>query len=248
MVRGVAQGLKTFDNKLLVQSIARPINTFPCFTHVGDNLSNPHDVGGGASLRLHHQVGDSTSQSIYVDFNGKENNTFIQEGLCQFTGAVFDQIVFEVVPNTTAFTLGANTFFNAYGPFVVPAAGDGVINILPADMRFVEVGFNIDNPTVRQYPGFWNADYSTETHQFSNITPALQGDGQYNMFLAEFPLVRPVNLMILGDRHITLNPGDVAQLCHGNRVKFTFITDAPDHEWFVTVTIALHRSHTVTFQ
>jgi UDP-glucose 6-dehydrogenase len=126
----------TVDNKLYVKNTARPIGTFSCFSSYGDDISNPHDVGGGSPLNFKHTVGQPSTQYLYADFNVIENKTFLQEGYALWDKAVLDRVIMEVVPQVTVYTSGTNTFFNVYGGYlVVPAAGDGYANIHPEDMR-----------------------------------------------------------------------------------------------------------------
>ena len=76
-----------------------------------------------------------------------------------------------IVPNVTASSAGTDTNFNLYGGiFIVPAAGDGTLTVNPADIKLVEM--TISEVTRMRAPAFWNADYDTATHTFSNITPA----------------------------------------------------------------------------
>ena len=246
--QGIQLDVRTPDNKIMVQVTSRPIGTYTCFASEGDNTSYAHYVGGGQMISNYHHIGDPVNQVIYVDYNVMENKTFMREGYSVWMGADFDALNLEVVPTVTAYTAGTGTYFNLYqGYFILPAAGDGNINVQPQDIRLVEIPFSLDNPTVRQSPAFWNADYSTQTHQFSNITPAPNGDGVYNMFGAEIVFQRPVNLRLIGDHTMKLENSDIAQIAHGLRLRFTFDTVGVDHEWKITVTLAMHREHVSTF-
>jgi hypothetical protein len=239
----------TADNKLYVKNTARPIGTFSCFSSYGDNPDVVNDVGGGAPLNMSHSVGDPLTQYHYCDFNVKENKTYLQEGYVIWDKAVLDRVIMEVVPKVTVYTPGTNTFFNVYGGYlVVPAAGDGYANIHPNDMRLVEVPLNIDDSSRRQGPGYWNAEYDTVTHTFQNITAAPMGDGEYNMFTAEITLERVANLCLLGcNKTMNLRTEDVAELGHGMRIRLTAVTTVPDHEWFLSIILSMHRSHSRQF-
>lgn len=243
---------RTPDNKMMVQSSSRPIGTYSCFTSEGDNTSWPTLVGGGQRIMCHHEVGDSTVKTVYVDFNTKENKTFLQEGYGFWTNAYYDTLNLEIVPAVTPYTDGTGTYFNLYnGYLIVPAAGDGNINVNPAEIKLVEIPYSIDNPEVRQSPAFWDADYdSTATHSFVNLRPNPYGTGAYNIFGAEVVLQKPVNLCVIGNHSIVLKTSDIAELTHGLRLRFTFVTDAitdPDHEWQIAICLAMHRQHPSSF-
>ena len=229
----------------MVKNTARPIGTFTSFTSYGDNPSVIGDVGSGASLHNKHSVGEPLVQYVYCDFNVKENRTFIQEGYANWNTARFDRVMMEIVPQVTVYTPGTNTFFNVYGGYlVVPAAGDGYANISPEDMRLVEVPLNIDDPTVRQGPGYWNAEYDVATHSFQNLTAAPMGDGQYNMFAAEVTLERVANICLVGDNKVlNLKTEDVAEFGHGMRIRLTLETLTPDHVWDVSIILCTHRQY-----
>lgn len=242
---GIALESKTSDGKLWVQSTSRPMGTFSCFTSEGDNLDSPVGIGNGVKMYNDHKIGDPLQQNLYVDFNVKENKTFICQGLGIWKSANFDEMHLHIVPKVTPFSLGTNTTFNLYGGFlIVPAAGDGMIQINPADIQLVEIPYSIDKPMSRQSAAFWDADYDMLTHSFSNIRPNIYGQGQYNIFGAEIYLNSVVDFIILGDGQASLHSADVAEFGHGMRCKFNFETNAPDHEWKFTINLSLDRFQT----
>jgi hypothetical protein len=238
---------KTFDNKILVQSTARPINTFTNFISEGDDTTDLHYVGNGTKMINSHEVGQSLSQTLYIDFNTKDNQTFFQAGFAQIYGASFDNIKLDVVPQTTTYTSGTNTNFNIYNGLIIPAAGNGSVSINPNDIKLVQVPMNIDNPNLKQLPGYWNADYNSNTKQFSNITAAIDGSGNYAMFSSEITFARIINMIINDSTLVTLDCNSVVEFVHGLRLKFTFTTNTPDHNWKINVTLKTHRKYTVNF-
>ena len=251
-IQGLTLDAKTIDNKIWVQNSARPLGTYTCFASEGDNTSWPTLVGGGQRIMNHHEVGDSTVNVLYVDFNTVENITYMQEGYGLWSNAYYDTLTLEAVPAVTPYTAGTNTFFNLYnGYLILPAAGDGPINVQPQDIRLVEIPFSIDNPKKRQAPAFWNAVYDTTAHAFTSISPAPAGDGAYNIFGAEVVLQKPVNMLLIGSGNILLKSEDIAQIAHGVRLRFTFktdtITDRTDHEWQITIVLRMHRKYSCDF-
>jgi hypothetical protein len=242
---GMTLFAKTADNKIWVQSTPRPIGTFTSFSSEGDNQSNPLQVGGGQKVMIHHEVGQPLEQPIYLDFNVKENRTFISEGFALFEACSFDEIKLSIVPKVTPYIVGTNTTFNLYGGFLIlPAAGDGNIIVNPADIQLVEIPFSVDDPTIRQSPTYWDADYDVLSHTFSNLRPNLTGQGQYNIFGAEIQFEVIVRIILLRHGMSSLHTSDIAEFAHGMRAKITFTTHEPDHEWKACVNLTLNRQHT----
>jgi len=240
--------LNTFDNKLFVQNSPRPIGTFTTFSSQGDDPNNPHDVGNGQKFMIDHKIGDQLDQYVYGDFNCKGNLSYAQEGYGIWENANFDQLLIEIVPKVTPYTAGTNTYFDLYGGYlVVPAAGNGHIDIQPQDMRLVEIPFSIDDPSKRQSPAFWDADYDLATHQFYNIRPNFTAEGQYNMFTVELTFERIVNYIIIGSKSMNLKTNDVAEIAHGMRIRFNFKTNAPDHDWKMACMFMFNRQYTRPF-
>jgi hypothetical protein len=250
VLKGFSQKFyQTTDAKMLVQNTPRPLGTFWYFSSFGDDVNNHHDVGNGAHMGHVHHVGDPSIETVYVDLNMKENKTYIQEGYTFWRNCAFDIQKLEIVPKLTPYTAGVGTIYNLYGGYlIVPAPyGDGVIDVYGGDIQLVEMPFSIDDPSVRQGPGFWNADYDAESGTFVNITPAPYGNGIYNMFGAEVVFEKIVQICMLGNDRVQLKSSDIAELGHGMRLKFTYTTGLPDHEWSVTATMSMVRVHTTTY-
>jgi len=197
-------------------------------------------VNGGAPMDFVHSTGDSTSQDYYIDFNVKENRTFIREGYLAWQDCALDKITLCVVPMVTAYTGGTDTFFNLYNGVILPAAGDGHIQVDPADMKLVEFPPGLDYGDAK--PCYWNADYDSTSHTFSNVTAAPLGNGHYNMFGAERMLGCFANhLSLLGSNCVGLRTEDTYEIGHGMRFKINVETNSPDHDWTSTCTLTMYR-------
>jgi len=235
----------TLDNKMWIQETSRPIGTKTYFTSRGDDITNIRDVGNGEKMQIIHEIGDDDMQILFIDFNFKENKSYLHEGYITWEHANFDEICLGIVPNVTVYTSGSNTNFNLYGGYlIVPAAGDGTIQVATEDMKLVEVPISRD--TGKRVTAYWDADYSTETHSFSNIRPNLTGTGQYNMFGTMVPLAKFVNkMLLLNDGFLRLQSADTEELCHGMRVVLSMTTNGEDHNWKAACTLTFHRERSV---
>lgn len=229
----------TKDNKLYVHSSSRPFGTDTMFLSEGDDTSNPSNVGGGEKFLFNHNIGDPLEKLYYIDFNFKENKTYIKEGTLKFKNTTCDEIHFDIVPQVTVTTQSSNTNYQSYGYLIIPSNGTGDLDIQPNDIRLVETPIVYDSG-VRK-PSFWNADYSNETHSFSNITPAPYGDGVYNMFSVEIILRCVIHTILLSSDKIILGTGDVAQITQGLRFKVTTKTIGIDHNWIATSLMTFQR-------
>jgi len=240
-IPGIQLNRYTPDNKILVQQTSRPDNTTIYFTSEGDSTSNPTALGGGNLMQIIHDTGDATTQYIYMDFNVKENRTYVHEGYIMWQDAMFDVICMEATPQVTHYTDGTSTNFNLYaGYLIVPAAGDGVIQVAEEEIRLVEMPKTFD--TQVRPAAFWNADYDTVTHTFSNITPAPYGDGVYNIFGIEVPLSRFVNrVLLLNNGFMKLESSDITEIGHNMRIKLQMTTRGEDHAWKAACILSLHR-------
>lgn len=244
VLKGFSQVAKqTLDSKIFVQETSRPIGTGTFFTSEGDNMSSATKVGGGQAMKVVHNIGDELIQHIYMDWNFKENLTYIHEGYIMWQGADFDRLSLGIVPTVTTYTSGTNTNYNLVnGYLIIPAAGNGVIT--PGTINLVECPISRDSG-VRD-PGYWDADYSTSTHTFSNIRASSPGAGQYNIFAAEISLGCFVNKwLLLESGFLMLQSSDSQQLAHGLRLKLSAYTNTddgtPDHDWKVAAALTLHR-------
>jgi hypothetical protein len=238
------------SGKIEVHESSRVIGTTTYFTGAGDDPSNPIDIGGGTKFVLHHRIGDPNPQYLYLDFNCVENETWIHEGYMIWQSANFDTITFEIVPRVVNVTSGTNTYYNLYGGYlVIPAAGDGTIELL-SDITEHDGGLvyiPLDEEGNRTTPCFWNADWNSTTKKYENITAAPLGNGSFNMFTVEVPLHRFVNkIPMLGEGFERTQTADADEIGHGMRLRTTMITNDPDHYWSVGCILTLHREKTVS--
>jgi hypothetical protein len=238
--------IKTFDNKLLVQSTSRPIGMFTCFSSEGDSTASPIAIGDGQKMTINHAIGQDLEQSVYVDLNVKENRTFLSEWYVIWKNCELDTIKFSIVPKVTPYTPSSDTNFNLYGGFlIIPAAGDGSIAVETSDIQLIEIPFSLDDPTQRQSAGYWDASYDTVTHTYSNIAPNVNGTGQYNMFGAEISFEKIADIVLLSSNCMAMHSSDVAELGSGMRLKFDFYTEAPDHNWQCVISLTLNRKYSI---
>jgi hypothetical protein len=240
---GMTMDAKSKDNKIYVQETSRPLGTQIYFTSEGDDTSDVTMTGGGEEISLIHNIGDDITQHKIVDFNVKENTSYIHEGYIVWENTNFDKVSLSIIPTVTASSAGTGTYFNAYGPIIVPAAGDGTLVVQPEDIRLIQMPIGIDFSDKK--PGFWNADYDSATHTFSNITAAPSGNGDYNMFNVEAPLNRFVNkIMLLKDGFMMMQAAESSELGHGMRLKLSTYTTGTDHDWKASCIITMHRMKT----
>lgn len=233
--------IKDLSNKQIIHETSKPFGLITTFTSQGDNISVLTDVGNGTKLQVFHEIGDDATKTKYIDFNIKENRTDIHEGYIIWSEANFDQISLEIVPTVTNYSSGSNTNFNLYGGYlIIPAAGDGTIQVETADIRLIEMPLT-ESTKVRP-SSFWNADYNATTHTFENISPAPAGNGVYNMYGLEVVMFKLVNKMLLSDNgFLMLQTADSKQMGHGMRLKLTSYTNNGDHEWKAACVLTLHR-------
>ena len=233
--------------KLRVHQTSRKDGLAIHWTSTGDDPSNPTNFGGGTPLAHRHNVGDATSQIVYIDFNGMLNESWIHEVVLTWASCDLDVITVDVVPNICTITDSTAGNFNTYGPIVIPAMpGQGCCNIT-SDVYAYSGGLverdSPSDPTITPGPAFWNADFNTETNRFENLTPAPLGDGVYNIFHEERALNRLFNrITLLQSGFQIFNSSDSDQLTHGLRIRCSFETNMPDHEWTVTGILVMHRN------
>ena len=231
---------RPLDGRLWTNASARPLGTIITFTSDGDDPEDPTSVGGGESLVVDHHISDPTTQTVYFDLNVKENRTFLHEGYVAWKDAVTDTLTLCIVPTVTVNTPGTNTNYNiAYG-VIIPAAGNGTVVVQSQDIRLVEMPDGLDYADPK--PAFWNADYDSQTHTFSNMTPAPYGNGRYNMFPSEVHLgTFAQRLRLLGSGNIPFRTNDTFEIGHNMRILMTCVTKGTDHDWSVCGVISLFR-------
>lgn len=89
--------------KLRVHETSRQPGTKTYFTGASDNISNITNVGGGDLWISSHKIGDSTSSSIYFDFNSITNDTWVHEGYLTWKNCMFDTVSVKIVPRTVTY-------------------------------------------------------------------------------------------------------------------------------------------------
>ena len=236
--------------KLRIQETSRAPETKTYFTSSGDDPTNVNDVGGGERLMLHHTISGSPTSSVIIDLNIVENETWIHEGYLTWKNCNHDEVIFEIIPRTVDYTASSGTYYNIYGGYlVIPAAGDGTIQITSditthsGGLIYIPLDEDETRPTA-----FWNADWNTTTKEYENISAAPAGNGEYNMFTVPVTLSRFANkISLLDNGFIMLQSADSDQLGHGMRLKLSGMTCTcdeyghEDHDWSVAGIITFHR-------
>lgn len=242
------------DGKVSVHDTSKSPGLYVYWTGRGDNFDNGY-VGNGEPIILSHRVGESKSQIKYIDFMCLDNKTQMHEGTIVWTGAQMgDSGSCSMVTSVMPTEPGENTNFNLHdGYLIVPATGDGTLqvtgdmtNIDPRLGCFVEM---VPDEVGEVTPAFWNADFNPTTMKFENITPAPNGDGQYNLFAVEVTVSRFVNhLNLLGEGVVTLHSNDSDEMTHGMRllhhINTSELDGIDDHDWQFSVCLTLQRDRT----
>jgi hypothetical protein len=236
----------TDGSKIMVHQTSRVLGTITYFTCASDDQAHMGLVGGGVAetqkLKGHHKIGDPATMSRYLDINTAENETYIHEGYIQWKDALNDELTVSIVPEVTTVSAGSNTFYNLYGGYlVIPAAGDGTINI--DNMVLCEMPVNEFGKRPASY---WNADYNTTTHLYENVTAAPLGNGAFNMFTVEVTLDQFAHkIPLLGSGFMNLQTSDASALTQNLRIKVTTETIGVDHDWWWNAFATFHRRRTV---
>ncbi len=236
----------TDDGRARVYNTVRPWGTRIMYMGQSDDISDPTKIGGGPVNKMVHTIGGDDPQSLYIDFNTIVNPTYAYLFMAAFKDFQFDELTMIGVPRLTTATSGSNTNYNTYGGYlIVPAAGDGTTVIADEDRVLVEVHVREDGT---RPAGYWNADFNPTTKQFENITPAPDGTGWYNMFVAEVTLVNFCLKAVLNGtiQGWMMTPSHEADgIAHGVRLKISVDTIGEDHAWTFGVTVVCYREKTV---
>jgi len=238
------------SGKPRMHQTSRKLGTRIMWIGLGDDPSNVHSVGGGQAFDIQHDIGEGDPESVYIDFNIVNNETWLHEGYITWQNCNMDRLTLEMCPRVTAGQVGTNTNYNLYGGYmVVPAAGDGTFD-LTADITDPNAGliYMPDNDLGKAPTAFWNADYNSSTKLYENISAAPTGDGRYNMFSVEITFARFLNHMpLLGSGFLPLNSSDTDQMGHGMRLKMIADTNetVDDHKWGVACLMCMHRNSSV---
>lgn len=249
--------LTTGDGKIRVHETSRPIGVKTHFAGSGDDPNNIFDVGGGTPFEIHHQIGDETSQTVYFDMNLANNETWVHEGYVIWKDCELDKVDVEVVTRYCTYhedsTAGTNFMILPGTTLIVPSLTLGVPfgqgNIVIDNDILEPTGglvYMPDSDSGEAPTAFWNADFNTSTGKYENLVPAPAGNGRYNIFIAETPLIRFVNkLSLLGAGFEKTQTADSDQLGQGMRFRLTAFTMLPDHEWKACFLFTLYREKTI---
>jgi hypothetical protein len=234
--------------RLRVHQSSRPEGLAIHWSGKGDDTNDPHYFGGGENLIFHHNIGDSTSHVLYLDFNSLLNETWVHEVSLSWKNCNFDTVSVDVVPDTCLIEDSTSGNYVKYNDTILipttPGSGDANITSDIYEYKGGLVKKDVpSDPTVTPSSCFWNADWDCENDKFENLTAAPNGDGNYNIFYNDnFILNRLFNeIPLLGDGSQIFNSSDADKLTHGYRIRVTFTTAPPDHEWKVAATIVMHR-------
>lgn len=236
------------SGKLRVHQTSRQDGLAIHWSSQGDDRANAANFGGGNYLAHQHvSGGDELEHNVYVEFNGLLNESWIHEVVLTWSNCELDHVTVDIVPDTCTIEDSTGTTFNSYGPIIVPAAGDGVVNITSDVLAYgggLVAKDNPSDPISEPSPAFWNADFDEETNRFENLTAAPDGDGEYNIFHEEITLNRTFNrIQLLGSGFQIFNSSDSDQLAHGLKLRCTFETTGEDHDWTVSGILVMHRAH-----
>lgn len=241
---------KDLSGKLRVQETCRAVGTTTVWTGVGDDASDVTDVGGGQEFNYSHVISGSLDESIYLDFNCIENETWLHEGYIVWKDCALDKVSLSLVPDVVSGTVSSGTYYNLYGGYlVVPAAADGMFN-LTSDLTQPHGGLVYMPDTDLGEPpiAYWNAEWNSTTKKFENISAAPLGNGRYNIFAAEVPLAKFVHrLSLLASGFERLQSADAHMMGHGMKLKMECETNtsiAGDHAWQIACILTMHRAKT----
>lgn len=251
------------DGRLSIHVTPRPSGTVTWNSGRGDDPDDMMDIGGGQLILIQHALNSGMEVNIqgeeylcehkYVDFNIMENPSAIFSAEIQAYNASYALCSCEIVPRVTPTTTGSGTYFNAVpyhgidGCLIVPAAGNGTLVVDPNDIQPVQV-LTKENAKVPG-TGFWNLDYDTVTHTFSNLTAAPLGDGAYNLFAAETCLNTFVNDRIINcpgrNDSSFIRSKDAEMLPHGIRFKISLkVRKAANTTCEVGISLMMYRKLT----
>jgi len=236
---------------------SRPEGTVTCWSARGDDLATADHtkiISYGEPCIVNHRIGEQDSP-FYLDFCTMDNTTYLHEGQISYQSCMFDEIECSIVPQLVTYTPGTNTNFQTYNGIIIPAAGDGDVDIDPGHLQvnggLVQVKY--DETGKKTSAGFWNVDWDDANHQFVNLTAAPDGSGDYNMFYFEMVFSRFVIDYLLGNGTSLYQSADTDRLWHGFRLKIKTRTcgldwqyeGIEDHLWQLACRFTMHRTKIV---
>jgi hypothetical protein len=237
------------SGKAFFHPTVRPFGTKVHFTGSEDSDLAVSDIGSGNVIEHRHSVGDPLVEVKYYSFNTILNVTHIQEGLIQCWNTFFDKMTVEFVPRVVTTVPGEATpyLYDPSVPVILPSeivGGNGNV-VLNEDITAHNGGFvqALPNENGVKPPAYWNATFDPDTGLFSGISPAPNGDGDYNLFHTEYVLSRFGNrISMLSTMSQWFRTDDSDSIPHGTLMRLTFETSGEDHEWGITLTLKLHRT------
>jgi len=236
------------SGKTRVHATPRKLGLKTIWLGCGDDPDDPHDIGHGQSIKINHHIGDPLVQTIYVDFNCIDNELYFHDAHLIWENSKYDEIEAEIVTRSTNIIPGTNTNYNLYNDYIIiPANGNGTISLVD-DISLHNNGFiYMPNNDLNELPvAFWNATWDTTLKKYVDISPAPYGDGRYNMFAFEIPLVKFIHSVpLLGSSSTKLGSYDSDAIGHGMRLKLTGTTIGEDHDWGMSGLITAYRKKTV---
>lgn len=249
---------KDISGKPRVHQTSRPEGTSTCWMAIGDDLqaTDPTKrIGQGNPCIINHRIGEQDSP-FYLDYCTMHNHTYVHEGHIQYTNCFFDKIECMIVPQLVSFTPTANTNFRMYNGIIIPASGDGDVQLDPEALMKPDGGLvqvKYDETGAKTSAGFWNANWNVDGHCFENLTAAPDGSGDFNMFYYEMVFSRFVVDFLVGGGSSLYQSSDVDRIWHGMRIKIQTYTcgldwqyeEIEDHPWQLTCRFTLHREKQV---
>lgn len=241
-----------------IHQTSRPEGTTTCWMACGDNLTHEDPmkrIGQGEACIINHRIGEQDSP-FYLDFCTMHNITYVHEGHITYSECNFDKIECMIVPQLVNLTPATNTNFRMYNGIIIPAAGDGDVDLDPVALMKPDGGLvqvKYDETGKKTSAGFWNVDWNSDAHSFENITAAPDGSGDFNMFYYEMVFSRFVVDFLVGSGSALYQSSDVDRLWHGMRLKVQTYTcgldwqyeEIEDHPWRLTCRFTLHRERLV---
>jgi len=243
------------SGKMRVHETSRPFGIKTHFSGAGDDPYDITDLGGGTPCTITHNIGGPDPQYTYFDMNIIENETWVHEGYIIWKDALMDTLTCSVVPRVPTWHIDstAGTIYELYGGYMVvpvytvgkvPGQGTVVLDSDLSDPTFGGLVYMPDDDLGNPPTAFWNADWNSSTKEFENITMAPTGNGRYNIFAIEVPLVTFANrIPLLGNGFERLQTADCDQLGHGMRFRLKADTEG-DHNWQVSMVFTLYRDKT----
>jgi len=247
---GEKAGLLDDQGKQLVHQTSMPMDMNTFYTGVDDN-----DV----FLELVHGASDPIAQSIYADFNGKQNENYLHEALVQWSGALRDCISADIVTGITTTSAGSDYGITSGSSnerengIILPGPVADNLSITK-DKTFTNTDAKpiqlIKNAVTGVMPqGFWDIGLdSNGDYDFATLTPNYNATGGYNLYDSEKALkmfVRKIPMMGSTAAWNVLPSSDTARLGDGMRIRMTFDTRGTNHAWECSVAIIMHRKETV---